>query len=110
MDRHPVTTAADLRCRWCAQPSHAGICPLVKALEFHPDGITISRVEFKTAADFPRFSGWEIPTRLKPSAIDAVDPPTPTGIIETDGMIRLKPLTTTIVGNRFPIASGYDGC
>jgi hypothetical protein len=31
-------------CRWCGIV-HIGVCPLVKALDFHPDG-TVKRVEF----------------------------------------------------------------
>jgi hypothetical protein len=40
-----MSTDATPRCRWCGQPFHQGICPTVKAMEFHPDG-TMKRVEF----------------------------------------------------------------
>lgn len=33
------------KCRWCSQP-HGGVCPFVAAIEFHPDGISVKRVEF----------------------------------------------------------------
>jgi hypothetical protein len=39
-------------CRWCGE-AHGPLCPMVKALEFAPDGVTVTRVEFLTAADFP---------------------------------------------------------
>lgn len=40
-------------CRWCGE-AHGPMCPMVKALEFAPDGSgTVVRVEFLTAADFP---------------------------------------------------------
>jgi hypothetical protein len=38
-----VATASG-QCRWCGR-YHGAFCPLVKALEFHPDG-TVKRVEF----------------------------------------------------------------
>ena len=38
-------------CQWCGS-THTGMCPTVKAIEYHPDG-TMKRVEFKTAADYP---------------------------------------------------------
>lgn len=41
-----------LACRWCGMLHGAG-CPSVKAIEFYADGITIKRVEFKTANDYP---------------------------------------------------------
>lgn len=41
-----TSTDATPKCRWCGQPWHVAQCPLVKALEFHPDGITVKRVEF----------------------------------------------------------------
>lgn len=37
-------------CQWC-NGMHTGICPLVKAIEYHLDG-TIKRLEFKTASDY----------------------------------------------------------
>jgi hypothetical protein len=38
------------QCPWCKM-IHDTKCPLVKALEFHPDG-SLKRVEFKSAGDF----------------------------------------------------------
>ena len=38
-------------CRWCNQ-AHGPKCPLVKAIEFHEDGITVKRVEFLTPSDY----------------------------------------------------------
>lgn len=39
------------RCAWC-NGFHAHKCPLVKAIEYHPDGTT-KRVEFYTPKDCP---------------------------------------------------------
>lgn len=39
------------RCRWCGT-FHGPPCPLVKAFEFYPDGVTVKRVEYKTASDY----------------------------------------------------------
>ena len=45
-----ITTAADYKsetCRYCGLiHTDPGICPRVKAIEYHPDG-TIKRVEFR---------------------------------------------------------------
>jgi len=38
-------------CRWCGM-IHGERCPIVKALEFNPDG-SVERVEFITDADAP---------------------------------------------------------
>jgi len=47
----------DNYCRWCSNPPHSyivhyGLCPQVRAIEYHPDG-TIKRIEFgpEDAAD-----------------------------------------------------------
>lgn len=37
-------------CRWCGH-THGDLCPKVKALEFHDDGTTVSRVEFFAPVD-----------------------------------------------------------
>ena len=42
-----------VECRWCGM-FHGPICWAVKALEFQADGVTVKRVEFKTAADYPQ--------------------------------------------------------
>ncbi len=42
-------------CQWCGH-IHQGVCPLVKALEYHEDG-TLKRVEFKVASDYPPAPG-----------------------------------------------------
>lgn len=39
-------------CRWCGM-MHGPMCNAVKAIEFHADGVTVKRVEFKGAADYP---------------------------------------------------------
>lgn len=39
------------QCRWCGMV-HGPLCPVVKAIEYQSDGITVKRVEFKTAADY----------------------------------------------------------
>lgn len=42
-----MTTAINpAPCRWCGTPHHGRHCPSVKAIEFHPDGVTVKRVEF----------------------------------------------------------------
>jgi hypothetical protein len=46
-----MSTDATPKCRWCGGPLHRGQCPLVKALEFHPDGFTVKRVEFWPPGD-----------------------------------------------------------
>ena len=45
----------DGECRWCGE-QHATpfICPWVKALEFAHGDDRVTRVEFLTAADFPK--------------------------------------------------------
>lgn len=48
-----MSTALNNNCRWCGM-IHGPICFAVKALEFFEDGITVKRVEFKTAADDPQ--------------------------------------------------------
>lgn len=40
------------KCGYCGF-NHANVCPLIKAIEYHPDGM-VKRVEFKTAADYPQ--------------------------------------------------------
>jgi len=40
------------KCRWCGF-IHGARCPIVKAIEFHADGVTIKRVEYVTDADAP---------------------------------------------------------
>lgn len=40
------------KCKWCDM-IHGTLCPTVKAIEYFEDGITVKRVEFKTAADYP---------------------------------------------------------
>ncbi len=41
------------KCRWCDM-FHGPVCWAVKAIEFHADGITVKRVEFKGAQDYPQ--------------------------------------------------------
>ena len=33
------------KCRWCGM-IHGPMCPSVKAIEYHADGVTVKRVEF----------------------------------------------------------------
>lgn len=33
------------KCSYCGQPQHPGVCPMVKAIEYHENG-NIKRVEF----------------------------------------------------------------
>ena len=40
------------KCQWCGSMPHAGMCPNVKAIEFHEDG-RVKRVEFMTGMDSP---------------------------------------------------------
>jgi hypothetical protein len=40
-----------LACRYCGMP-HGPTCWMVKAIEYHADGITVKRVEFKTGKDY----------------------------------------------------------
>jgi hypothetical protein len=43
------------KCRWCGcYHLQGGVCPTVKVIEFANDGVTIRRVEFKTAQDYPQ--------------------------------------------------------
>ena len=44
-------------CQWCGLIHTASFCPMVKALEYYPDG-TLKRVELKTAADYPQAIEW----------------------------------------------------
>jgi hypothetical protein len=37
------------KCQWC-EKDHGLICPEIKAIEYHPDGM-VKRVEFMTFAD-----------------------------------------------------------
>jgi hypothetical protein len=45
-----VTPPNPQPCRWCGA-EHGPLCPFVKALDFHADGVTIRRVEFVMPAD-----------------------------------------------------------
>lgn len=50
-----TSSAVASNCSWCGN-SHAGVvCPLVKAIEYHPNG-TMKRVEFKTTHDWPQIT------------------------------------------------------
>lgn len=42
----------DDACRWCGF-THGPQCPVVKSIEFYEDGVTVKRLEYKTANDFP---------------------------------------------------------
>lgn len=45
------------KCPYCAGVARPGVCPMVKAIEYCPDG-TVKRVEFKCAAD------WVMPVNI----------------------------------------------
>ncbi len=56
-------TTTITHCRYCGK-SHGVRCPEVKAIEYAEDGVTVRRVEFVTAADFPQLSATTInPTK-----------------------------------------------
>lgn len=62
------TSDAAPKCQYCGLFRHPGVCPTVKAIEYHPDG-TIKRVEFKTPADYgpPREMGpWTVTCTVIP--------------------------------------------
>lgn len=48
----PNLSNVSTACPHCGM-HHATTCPLVKAIEYHPDG-SVKRVEFKTATDWPQ--------------------------------------------------------
>ena len=46
------STSAVAKCSHCGSVwPHPGICPSVKAIEYHPDG-TVKRVEYRCAGDY----------------------------------------------------------
>lgn len=54
------------KCQFCGSIIlHSGVCPTVKAIEYHPDG-AVKRVEFKCAGD------WVVPL---PSPLSSWWPP-----------------------------------
>lgn len=50
------TSDAAPRCPYCGGLPHTGKCPLVSAIEYHPDG-TVKRVEFHAPAVNPATFG-----------------------------------------------------
>jgi hypothetical protein len=48
------TANAAPKCQYCGSLTHPGVCPTVKAIEYHQNG-TVKRVEFKGVADYPPF-------------------------------------------------------
>ena len=68
------------KCRWC-ELIHGPICPTVKAIEYYDDGVTVKRVEFKTAADYaiPGIAPWPAP--LPTPAPTTWPPPTWTSLV-----------------------------
>ncbi len=63
-------------CRYCGESvSHAGICPRIKAIEYHPDG-SIRRVEFLDNQPFPVVPAgtllppWDVTSSTRPIAED----------------------------------------
>ncbi len=47
-----LTMTEMLKCRWCGM-IHGPMCPAIKAIEYADDGITVRRIEFKCAGDYP---------------------------------------------------------
>lgn len=45
------TADATPKCIYCGALPHQGVCPTMKAIEYHENG-TVKRVEFKAAADY----------------------------------------------------------
>ena len=45
------STTNSVKCRHCGG-YHGVQCPAIKAIEYYEDGVTVKRVEFKTAADY----------------------------------------------------------
>lgn len=41
----------NVNCPHCGNPKHAAVCPLVKAIEYFPDG-TLKRVEYRCVSDY----------------------------------------------------------
>lgn len=41
------TSDASKKCGYCGGMVHVGVCPMVKAIEYQADGLTIKRVEFR---------------------------------------------------------------
>ena len=64
------TSNAAPKCAYCGSFPHPGVCPTVKAIEYHQDG-TVKRVEFKTPADYPPLRGtgpWPVTCAAVPAA------------------------------------------
>lgn len=56
------TSSAVQPCRYCGSTlPHPGICPSVKAIEYHPDG-TVKRVEFHGPQPLPTIYWPQYPT------------------------------------------------
>ena len=54
-----------VKCRWCGM-EHGPMCLAVKSIEFFDDGVTVKKVEFKTAKDYttPNLSHpWPMPNQ-----------------------------------------------
>ena len=49
-DGHTTTLPLLPKCHYCGTWPHDGLCPRIRAIEYHPDG-TVKRVELK--------DGWE---------------------------------------------------
>ncbi len=64
------TSNAAPRCTHCGSFPHQGVCPLIRAIEYHPDG-SIKRVEYKTANDYPPLKDqgpWPVTCSVLPDA------------------------------------------
>lgn len=63
-----IAASQATNCRYCGMLHERTVCPLVKSIEYHPDG-SVKRVEFKTAADWPQVAVQSpLVTGLTPSA------------------------------------------
>lgn len=62
-------------CRWCGL-IHGPRCSLVKAIEYHDDGVTVRRVEFFAPVDYPPLGppDWIRPVEWPPSRRVRVSP------------------------------------
>lgn len=65
------TADAAVKCGYCGSLPHQGVCPTVKAIEYHENG-TVKRVEFKTANDYPALPqiDWTNPRNTGAAVVD----------------------------------------
>lgn len=78
-------------CIHCGAGKHPGICPTIKAIEYHEDG-TVKRVEYKCAADYAAALSTGVPAPI-PGNVTYTGAPQPMSdthsfIIGPDGVVR----------------------